>query len=118
MDLMDILEKADNIYEEVGEGEAFDPVFELLNSTGFSLYGVYISESIDDEWSDNLLADELLEDGDSCDITFETSSRKRWWDIMVMDGEDNEYIFEHLDLGSGRKVTLRCEDGAALVEWE
>lgn len=118
MDLMDIIDKADNIYEDLDDGETFDPVFELFNNTGFDICGVYVSESIDDEWSDNVMEDDILEDGDSCDIAFETSSRKRWWDIMVMDGEDNEYVFEHLDIGISRKVSLHYEDGVTSAECE
>ncbi len=78
--------------------QAFD--FTLVNDTGYTIYSVYVSPSIDDEYGDDILAEDVLEDGDEVEITFDSD-----YEAMLLDYGVEEY-------------DLRCEyEDGSYDEW-
>lgn len=102
------------------DDEEFNPDFTIRNKMGYDIHEVYVSESDDDDWGDDCLdEDTIIEDGERCEISFETNSRHRWWDLRIVDEEGDEVIFEHFDLSQVRVITLYYDDdGEAVADYQ
>lgn len=85
--------------------------FELVNKTGYSLSGLYLSPTKTDEWGDNIL-EETVDDGDAVDISFSPDADAVKWDLradwlMEDDAEEQEYVYwTGLSLDEITKLTL------------
>ncbi len=71
--------------------------FELVNKTGYSLSGLYLSPSKADDWGDNIL-EETIDDGDAVEISFSPDAKTAKWDLradwlMEDDAEEQEYVY-------------------------
>ncbi len=78
--------------------QVFD--FTLVNKTGDTIQAVYVSPSIDDEWGEDVLGEDVLEDGDSFEIIFDEDYEE----------ELLEYDIDEYD--------LRCEyEDGSYDEW-
>ena len=116
MGLLDALETLGELLED---DEEFDPTFVLVNETGLEIHEIYVSESDNDEWEEDILGDDILEDGQELNVNFSTESRKRYWDIKTVDEDGDEEVYEHFDLSRVTKVTVFYnEDGDAEAEYE
>ncbi len=81
--------------------------FTLVNHTGDQVYRIYISETSNDDWEEDVLGEDVMENGGRLEISF--SGRKAClWDIMAMDEEDNSVTFNSLNLCEVSVVVLRC----------
>jgi len=82
--------------------------FVLVNDTGVTIHNLFISESNKEEWEEDVLGEDVLEDGDSVGITFKGKKACKW-DLMVKD-EDGEGIYwRKVDLCSVSRVVLHCD---------
>ncbi|MCH9651793.1 MAG: argininosuccinate lyase [Deltaproteobacteria bacterium] len=82
--------------------------FVLVNDTGFDIYEVYISETRDDDWEEDVLGEDILEDGDRLDMTFR-GRKACLWDIMAVDEEDDSIEWTAVDLCEVSVVVLMCD---------
>jgi hypothetical protein len=94
--------------------------FVIVNSTGVDVYYMYVSPHSSDDWGEDILGDELLLDGDVATVEFDWSERAQWWDLMIMDGDENAVVWESIDLFSVYSVTLFYDEttGEAWAETE
>lgn len=90
--------------------------FTLVNQTGTSIEELYISPTQSDDWKENILQN-VLEDGESIDITF-TGRDEKYWDIMVIDEDGNQYTWEKFNLADLSKITLYFEGDKAMADYE
>lgn len=120
MGFLDSLNDAlDNLNELLGDDEVFNPDFVLVNDTEYDIHEVYVSESDNDDWEEDILGDNILRAGERLNIDFSTNSRKRYWDIKTVDEEGDEEIYERFDLSRVRKVIVFYnEDGEAEAEYQ
>ncbi len=85
--------------------------FTLVNKTGYTLSGLYLSPSSEDDWGDNIL-EENLESGDMVDIIFSPHADTAKWDLradwlMEEDAEEQEFVYwQGLSLDEISKLTL------------
>jgi hypothetical protein len=91
--------------------------FTLINQTGVDIYSLYISESSNDDWEEDVLGEDTLPDGDRVDISFSGRSACLW-DMMVTDDEDGNVTWEGIDLCKSSVVVLRCDDDECWAEYE
>lgn len=91
--------------------------FVLVNKTGVTINNLHISETSKDDWEEDVLGDEVLEDGDSLRIGFEGKSACSW-DLMVKDDEGNALYWRKIDLCEVSKVTLKCNKKNCFAESE
>ena len=115
---MGIFESLEALSELLEEDEEFSPDFELVNNTDYAFHEIYVSESVSEDWEEDILDDDVLESGQTLNINFDTDSRQRYWDLRIVDEEDDETIFEHFDLSRIRKITVCYEDGEMQAEYE
>ena len=115
---MGIFESLEALSELLEDDEEFSPDFELVNNTDYAFHEIYVSESDSEDWEEDILDEDVLESGQTLNISFDTDSRQRYWDLRIVDEEDDETIFEHFDLSRIRKITVFYEDGEMQAEYE
>ena len=82
--------------------------FELVNKTGYEINEVYISPSKKDNWEEDILGDETLDDGESRTIRFHNSGNTCIWDLKVVyEEDDSTAVWANLDLCKVSKITIR-----------
>jgi hypothetical protein len=90
--------------------------FKLVNNTGEDFYGVYLTETTTTNWGEDILPQEIVEDGDVVSITFEYVNDETLciWDLrLTHDDSEEEWIYiEEIDLCEVSILTLYIdEDG-------
>jgi hypothetical protein len=82
--------------------------FELVNKTGYEIKHVYVSPSKSDDWEEDVLGKDTLDDGDEWEIKFKRSTKTCFWDLKVVYAEDSSIAIWHdIDLCKVEKVTIR-----------
>ena len=95
---------------------AGDQDFTLHNQTGVTIHKVFIAPHTSDDWEDNILGKDTLDDGDSLDITFSRKEKAAMWDLKIEDKEGNGITFENLNLLKISEVTLHYKNGKAWAD--
>lgn len=82
--------------------------FQLVNKTGYEISSVFVSASKADEWEDDVLTDDTLDDGDTLTVRFKGAGKTCKFDIKVVyEVDDSEAIWHDIDLCATSKVTIR-----------
>lgn len=95
----------------VGNSEKETLSFNLsvVNDTGIDIYALYASQPEVDDWEEDILADEVLCDGDTIDVEFTVTEDTLDWDFAIEDIEGNIIEFYGLSFED-------CSiDGATLI---
>jgi len=79
--------------------------FTLVNKTGFDIKAVYVSPTSKEDWEENMIQD-VLENGDSLDISFNPGQNTTEWDVMVVWTDDDAAYWRNCDLSEISKLTL------------
>jgi hypothetical protein len=80
--------------------------FSLINLTGASFKGIYVSPNTSSGWEENVLADSELRDGEEIEIRFNPSEKVTIWDMRV-EGLDGRFAeFKGLKLNEISEMTL------------
>ena len=90
--------------------------FILHNKTGVEIHRVYVSPHSADEWGEDILGRDTLDDGESVEITFSREDTAAHWDLRVEDKQGNSITWENLNLFKISEVTLYYKDGKAWAE--
>lgn len=85
--------------------------FELLNRTGLIIAELYVSPTSDDEWGEDVLGRDILRHGETVEIQFSRKERECFWDMRIVDEDDDEVVWEKLNLCEASHITLRYENG-------
>ena len=92
--------------------------FKLVNKTGNSFYAVYLTDTNadEDDWGDDILPQDIVEDGAVIDITFDYVDDETicTWNLrLTEDASEETYIYlDELDLCEAKIVTIFIdEDG-------
>lgn len=82
--------------------------FTLVNRTGYDISEVYVSPSKADDWEEDVLGDDILEDGDHATITFSRAGKTCMWDLKVVySDDDSSAVWHDINLCRVERVTLR-----------
>lgn len=92
--------------------------FKLVNKTGVDINAVYIAPSDSDDWGDDVMGKDTLDDGDSVEIEFHPKANAKLWDLRVEDGDGNSVEWERLDLTKIAELTLKIVKGKPTAEWK
>lgn len=90
--------------------------FKLVNNTGEDFYAVYLTETNTQDWGEDILPADIVEDGDIIAIKFEYVGDETLciWDLrLTHDESEEEYIYiNEIDLCEVSVLTLYIdEDG-------
>jgi hypothetical protein len=98
---------------------ANDLDFTLVNQTGRSFEGLYITTSENKDWDANLLLDgKVLAAGGTIQVRFKRDATSEFWDFNLVDDEGLSVTFNKVDLAGADKVTLKDINGTITAEIE
>jgi len=72
--------------------------FMLHNSTGYDIAEVYVSTTSTNEWEEDVLGKDVLEDEDAVDISFEGAGSACRHDLKVVYSDGDEAMWGDLNL--------------------
>ncbi len=84
--------------------------FTLVNKTGLDIIEVYLGPTSQDEWGDDVMGRDILENGAKVDITFSSSETECNWDLKIVDENDDEIEWMKLNLCTANEITLLYEN--------
>src|SRR6266571_3943193 len=103
----------------VSNALANDLDFTLVNQTGRSFEGLYITASDNKDWDANLLLDgEVLAAGGKIQVRFKRDAKSEFWDFNLVDDEGLSVTFNKVDLAGVDTVTLKDINGTMTAEIE
>jgi hypothetical protein len=95
-----------------------DQDFTLVNATGVTIDEVYVSPVAAKDWQEDVLGEDVLEDGEEVEISFSRDEDVCAWDIMIKDTDGNEIYWKKIDLCEHSRITLHSEDGKVWATFE
>ena len=103
----------------VANAFASDLDFTLVNQTGRSFEGLYITASDNKEWDANILINgEVLVAGGKIQVRFKKDAKSEFWDFNLVDDEGLSVTFKKVDLADVDTVTLKDVNGQITAEVE
>src|SRR6266436_9251597 len=98
---------------------ASDLDFTLVNQTGRSFEGVYITASSNKDWDANLLLNgKVLAAGGKIRVRFKSDAKSETWDFNLVDDEGLSVTFKKVKLAGVDTVTLKDVNGTFTAEIE
>ncbi|MGB9474309.1 MAG: hypothetical protein WCE87_04485 [Candidatus Udaeobacter sp.] len=98
---------------------AADLDFTLVNQTGRSFEGLYITAADNKDWDANLLLDgKVLAAGGKIQVRFKNDAKSEFWDFNLVDDEGLSVTFNKVDLAGVDTVTLKDVHGTITAEIE
>ena len=84
--------------------------FKLVNQTGFAISEVYVSPSKTDNWEEDVLGDDELENDHSTTIKFNPKTKTCTYDLKVVYSEDDESaVWQNIDLCRVSTITIHYD---------
>ena len=103
----------------VGNTFANDLDFTLVNETGRSFEGLYITASDNKDWDANILLDgKVLTAGGKISVRFKNDAESETWDFNLVDDEGLSVTFDKIRLAGVDTVTLKDVNGQMTAEIE
>lgn len=103
----------------VANAFASDLDFTLVNQTGRSFEGLYITASDNKDWDANILLDgKVLAAGGKIRVHFRHDAKSEFWDFNLVDDEGLSVTFNKVDLAGVYTVTLKDVSGQITAEVE
>jgi len=98
---------------------ASDLDFTLVNQTGRSFEGVYITDYNNKDWDANILLDgKVLAAGGNIRVRFKSDAKSETWDFNLVDDEGLSVTFDKVKLAGVDTVTLKDVNGQITAEIE
>jgi len=83
--------------------------FTLVNKTGLTIDEVYLSPTNDDEWGEDVMGKDVLNNGEKVEITFSSSETECNWDLKIVDEDKDDVEWTKLNLCTANEITLMYE---------
>ena|SRR6266704_1799791 len=84
--------------------------FRLVNRTGYELKALFVSPSKADEWQDDVLGQDVLEDGKAVNVHFSPKTRTCKFDLKVVyTDDDSSAIWQNINLCEVDKITIHYD---------
>lgn len=82
--------------------------FTVDNQTGYDISHVYVSPTDSQNWGEDILGQDVLENNAEVDIEFDRADNTCKWDLMVTYADDNSNSFwRNIDLCAVSVITIR-----------
>ena len=107
------------LFLSVANAFASDLDFTLVNQTGRSFEGLYITASDNKDWDANLLLDgKVLAAGGKIQVRFKSEAKSETWDFNLVDDEGLSVTFNKVRLAGVDTITLKDMNGKITAEIE
>ncbi|MDR0448659.1 MAG: hypothetical protein LBH07_08315 [Treponema sp.] len=93
------------------------PTIRIVNNTGYPIYGLFVSPASSDVWGEELLGEEILEDGQT--ITYrlpQPLNQENKYDIMLVDEDEDCYKKWNLTLTNNARIVFTMDDLDAIED--
>lgn len=84
-----------------------DSTIQIVNQSGWELHEIYFSPTSQENWGDDHLGDQVLEQGDSLTLTGVESGR---WDIRLVDEDGDECTLEDVHITESEQWVITEDD--------
>jgi hypothetical protein len=82
--------------------------FTLVNKTGYEISEVYVSPAKTDDWEEDVLGKDSLDDGESVNIHFKRANKTCMWDLKVVySDDDSDAVWQKINLCEVSKITIK-----------
>jgi len=103
----------------VASAFASDLDFTLVNQTGRSFEGLYITAADNKDWDANLLLNgKVLAAGGKIQVRFKSDAKSEIWDFNLVDNEGLSVTFDKVKLAGVDTLTLKDINGKITAEIE
>ena len=92
--------------------------FTVVNKTGVEIHKLFVSPHSSDDWGEDILGRDTLDNGEKVDIKFGRNVKAAHWDLRIEDEKGNSVTWENLNLMEISTVTLHLKDGKAWADTE
>jgi hypothetical protein len=84
--------------------------FTLVNRTGYELKALFVSPSKADDWQDDILGQDILEDGKAVNVHFNPKAQTCKWDLKVVyTDDDSSAVWQNVNLCEVDKITIHYD---------
>ena len=84
--------------------------FKLVNKTGYELKALYVAPSKSDDWQDDVLGQDTLDDGQTVNVHFSPKTKTCIFDLKVVyTDDDSSAVWQKIDLCSVEKITIHYD---------
>jgi hypothetical protein len=90
---------------------AGDQDFVLVNKTGLTIDELYVSPTTVNDWEEDVLGVDVLEDGEKAEISFDREETACDWDLKIVDEDGDEVVWKKINLCKASEITLRYDNG-------
>ncbi len=95
-------------FPAVGNAASAKQDFDLVNKTGYDISHVYVSPTKTNDWEEDVLGKDVLENNDSWEIKFDRTDNTCKWDLKVVYADDNSSaVWKNIDLCTVEEITIR-----------
>ena len=82
--------------------------FTLVNKTGYILSELYVSPAAAQDWEEDILGKDILDDGETVDISFDRVVKTCKWDLKVVyEDDDSSAVWSAIDLCAVSRITIK-----------
>jgi hypothetical protein len=92
--------------------------FTLTNKTGLVISELYVGPSSSNDWGEDILGQDTLDDGASTDIVFSPRTRSAKWDLRIVDENGKAYSWYNINLLEISEITLYYKDGKTWANYK
>jgi hypothetical protein len=87
------------------------PSINIVNNTGYTIYTLFVSPSESDEWGEDVLGENVLENGKTFTVQLESSlSQVSVYDIGVEDEDGDTYVKWELTVTNNDRIVFTMDD--------
>lgn len=83
--------------------------FTIVNRTGYQIDKIFVSPSKSDDWEEDVMGDDVIEDGAKQPITFSRDTSACKWDLKAVYHDKDEAVWTNIDLCTVEKITLHYD---------
>lgn len=92
--------------------------FTLINKTGLTISELYVGPSSSDDWGEDILGQDTLDDGASTEIVFNPRTRSAKWDLRIVDENGKAYSWYNINLLEISEITLYYKNGKTWANYK
>lgn len=82
--------------------------FVLVNRTGYELSHVFVSPTKSNDWQQDVMGQDTLDDGERVEIKFSRAATTCRWDLKVVYTiDDSSAVWSNIDLCKVERITIR-----------
>ena len=87
------------------------PSITIVNNTGYAMYYIFISPTENDFWGEELLGDEILENGQSFSYTLpHPLNQINTYDIWLIDEDEDFYLKWRVRVSNNARIVFTLDD--------